>query len=86
VLNTATNNSAENLAAHRGQILGAILPTAVAYGVAEVEPAREPLRVFQSFEPTYMYCNLTILAELRRPVYSRRSRLRRYIPYPSTTV
>jgi hypothetical protein len=36
---------AENLAAHRAQILTAILPVAVAFGAAEVEPDREPLRV-----------------------------------------
>jgi hypothetical protein len=48
-LRIATNDGTENLAAHRAQILGAILPTAVAYGVAEVEPTREPLRVCPSF-------------------------------------
>jgi hypothetical protein len=36
---------AENIAAHRAQILTAILPVAVAFGVAEIEPDREPLRV-----------------------------------------
>jgi hypothetical protein len=45
----ATNNRTENLAAHRAHILGATLPAAVAYGVAEVEPTREPLRVCLSF-------------------------------------
>jgi hypothetical protein len=35
----------ENLAVHRARILESILPSAVAYGVAEVEPIREPLKV-----------------------------------------
>jgi hypothetical protein len=34
----------ESLAAHRAQVLSAILPVAIAHGVAEVEPVREPLR------------------------------------------
>jgi hypothetical protein len=45
VVGAAIDGSTDNLAAHRVQILGAILPAAVAYGVTEVEPTREPLRV-----------------------------------------
>jgi hypothetical protein len=43
----------ENLAAHRAQVLMTILPTAVAYGVAELEPTREHLKVRSFLTESY---------------------------------
>jgi hypothetical protein len=53
-LDIGPDHETENLAVHRARILASILPSAVAYGVAEVEPIREPLRVCVSFRVVYI--------------------------------
>jgi hypothetical protein len=35
----------ENLASHRAEVLSERLPIALAYGLAEIEPDEEPLKV-----------------------------------------
>jgi hypothetical protein len=39
------DQSIENLAAHRAQMLASILPTAMMYGAMEVHPERDALKV-----------------------------------------
>jgi hypothetical protein len=44
-MNSPTTPDAETMASHRAQLISRLLPNALAFGYADIDPEREPLKV-----------------------------------------